>query len=83
MTDRQNLQGNDACALGAIAAGCRFYGGYPIGGQTLQLSAKIRAVALLRAGRTIALALDQRMASRLRGFPQSGEGLKLDEGACP
>lgn len=24
------LQGNHACALGAIAAGCRFYAGYPI-----------------------------------------------------
>jgi 2-oxoglutarate/2-oxoacid ferredoxin oxidoreductase subunit alpha len=24
------LQGNEACAEGAIAAGCRFYGGYPI-----------------------------------------------------
>ncbi len=26
----QNLEGNHACALGAIAAGCRFYAGYPI-----------------------------------------------------
>jgi len=25
-----NLPGNHACALGAIAAGCRFYAGYPI-----------------------------------------------------
>lgn len=25
-----NLQGNHACALGAVAAGCRFYAGYPI-----------------------------------------------------
>ncbi|MCP4769425.1 MAG: 2-oxoacid:acceptor oxidoreductase subunit alpha [Gammaproteobacteria bacterium] len=25
-----NLPGNHACALGAIAAGCRFFGGYPI-----------------------------------------------------
>ncbi|NOZ42339.1 MAG: 2-oxoacid:acceptor oxidoreductase subunit alpha, partial [Alphaproteobacteria bacterium] len=25
-----NLQGNKACALGAIAAGCRFFAGYPI-----------------------------------------------------
>jgi hypothetical protein len=83
MTDRQNLQGNPACALGAIAAGCRFYGGYPIGGQGLQLSAKILAAALLRVAWTIALALGQRMASRLRGFPQSGEGLKLAQGACP
>ena len=30
MNDRQNLQGNQACALAAIAAGCTFYGGYPI-----------------------------------------------------
>ena len=27
---RINLQGNHACALAAIAAGCRFYAGYPI-----------------------------------------------------
>jgi len=27
---RRNVQGNLACALGAVAAGCRFYGGYPI-----------------------------------------------------
>ena len=27
---RQNLQGNRACALAAIDAGCRFYAGYPI-----------------------------------------------------
>ncbi len=27
---RVNLQGNRACALGAIDAGCRFYAGYPI-----------------------------------------------------
>jgi len=26
----RNLQGNFACALGAIAAGCRFFAGYPI-----------------------------------------------------
>ncbi len=27
---RKNVQGNTACALGAIAAGCKFYAGYPI-----------------------------------------------------
>ncbi len=26
----QNIQGNQACALAAVAAGCRFYAGYPI-----------------------------------------------------
>ncbi len=29
-TQTRNLQGNYACALGAIAAGCRFFAGYPI-----------------------------------------------------
>ncbi len=30
MTERTLLQGNEACVRGAIAAGCRFYAGYPI-----------------------------------------------------
>jgi 2-oxoglutarate ferredoxin oxidoreductase subunit alpha len=30
MPNRQSLQGNQACALGAIAAGCRLFAGYPI-----------------------------------------------------
>ena len=30
MPQRQSLQGNQACALGAIAAGCRLLAGYPI-----------------------------------------------------
>lgn len=30
MTEERLLQGNQACALGAIAAGCRFFAGYPI-----------------------------------------------------
>jgi len=30
MAQRINLQGNQACALGAIEAGCRFFAGYPI-----------------------------------------------------
>ncbi|MCP3969943.1 MAG: 2-oxoacid:acceptor oxidoreductase subunit alpha [Rhodobacteraceae bacterium] len=30
MSQRINLQGNHACALGAIRAGCRFFAGYPI-----------------------------------------------------
>jgi 2-oxoglutarate/2-oxoacid ferredoxin oxidoreductase subunit alpha len=29
-SDLRLLQGNEACALGALAAGCRFYAGYPI-----------------------------------------------------
>ncbi|MDH3597031.1 MAG: 2-oxoacid:acceptor oxidoreductase subunit alpha [Rhodospirillales bacterium] len=29
-TQRLNVMGNDACALGAVAAGCRFFAGYPI-----------------------------------------------------
>ncbi len=30
MAQRVNLQGNQACALAAIEAGCRFFAGYPI-----------------------------------------------------
>lgn len=30
MSAMQLIQGNEACARGALAAGCRFYGGYPI-----------------------------------------------------
>ena len=30
MANRVNIQGNQACALGTIAAGCSFYAGYPI-----------------------------------------------------
>ena len=30
MNEAKLIQGNQACALGAVAAGCRFYGGYPI-----------------------------------------------------
>ncbi len=30
MTKQYFIQGNDACAHGAIKAGCRFFGGYPI-----------------------------------------------------
>ncbi|MCS7175189.1 2-oxoacid:acceptor oxidoreductase subunit alpha [Pseudothermotoga sp.] len=30
MGERVLMQGNEACALGAIRAGCRFYAGYPI-----------------------------------------------------
>lgn len=30
MSQTQLIQGNEACVKGALAAGCRFYGGYPI-----------------------------------------------------
>jgi len=30
MSEVALVQGNEACARGAVAAGCRFYGGYPI-----------------------------------------------------
>lgn len=30
MPEMMFLQGNEACALGAIRAGCRFFAGYPI-----------------------------------------------------
>jgi 2-oxoglutarate/2-oxoacid ferredoxin oxidoreductase subunit alpha len=30
VSEQQLVRGNEACALGALAAGCRFYAGYPI-----------------------------------------------------
>ena len=30
MAEEFFIQGNEACAKGAIAAGCRFFAGYPI-----------------------------------------------------
>ncbi|MCP4222563.1 MAG: 2-oxoacid:acceptor oxidoreductase subunit alpha, partial [Actinomycetia bacterium] len=30
MTAAELVKGNEACARAALAAGCRFYGGYPI-----------------------------------------------------
>ena len=30
MTNVRLMQGNEACAAGALAAGVRFFGGYPI-----------------------------------------------------
>lgn len=30
LNEAKLVQGNEACAKGAVAAGCRFYGGYPI-----------------------------------------------------
>ncbi|VAW08687.1 2-oxoglutarate/2-oxoacid ferredoxin oxidoreductase, alpha subunit, partial [hydrothermal vent metagenome] len=30
MSTAQLIQGNEACVKGALAAGCSFYGGYPI-----------------------------------------------------
>ena len=40
------MQGDEACAEGAIAAGCRFYAGYPI---TPASEIMIRMVCFLRA----------------------------------
>ena len=44
----RDLQGNQACALGAIAAGCRFYAGYPI--TPSSEIAETMSVELPRAG---------------------------------
>jgi len=41
------LQGNHACALGAIAAGCRFYAGYPITPSSEVAERMARELALL------------------------------------
>ncbi len=44
----RDLQGNQACALGAVAAGCRFYSGYPI--TPSSEIAETMSVELPRAG---------------------------------
>ncbi|MHA1529078.1 MAG: 2-oxoacid:acceptor oxidoreductase subunit alpha [Alphaproteobacteria bacterium] len=44
----RDLQGNQACALGAVAAGCRFYAGYPI--TPSSEIAETMSVELPRAG---------------------------------
>ena len=35
MAEEFFIQGNEACAKGAIAAGCRFFAGYPITPSTV------------------------------------------------
>jgi len=47
-TTSRDLQGNQACALGAVAAGCRFYAGYPI--TPSSEIAETMSVELPRAG---------------------------------
>lgn len=47
-TDRVLLQGSEACVRGAIAAGCRFYAGYPITPATEIMELMSRAMP--RAG---------------------------------
>ncbi|MCG2828299.1 2-oxoacid:acceptor oxidoreductase subunit alpha [Methanothermobacter sp. K4] len=48
MTEEYFIQGNDACARGAISAGCRFFAGYPITPST-EIAEEI-AVLLPREG---------------------------------
>ncbi|MGB9837551.1 2-oxoacid:acceptor oxidoreductase subunit alpha [Methanothermobacter sp.] len=48
MTEEYFIQGNDACARGAISAGCRFFAGYPITPST-EIAEQI-AVLLPREG---------------------------------
>ncbi len=43
-TERILLQGSDACARGAIAAGCQFYAGYPITPATEIMELMSRAI---------------------------------------
>ncbi|HID31903.1 MAG TPA: 2-oxoacid:acceptor oxidoreductase subunit alpha, partial [bacterium (Candidatus Stahlbacteria)] len=45
---RRLIQGNEACALAAIRAGCRFFAGYPI--TPSSEIAEVLAVELPRVG---------------------------------
>ena len=67
LTGRHFMHGDDACAEGAIAAGCSFFGGYPITPST--------EVAELMSYR-----LPQRGGPRFRGLrlpllPEESSGL--------
>ncbi len=44
MSTLQLVQGNEACALGALAAGCRFFAGYPISPSSEIAEALARAL---------------------------------------
>lgn len=48
MPEEKFIQGNEACALGALAAGCRFFAGYPITPSTE--IAEIMSIELPKVG---------------------------------
>lgn len=70
---RQNLQGNQACALGAIAAGCRFYAGYPITPSS-EIAEKM-AVELPKVGGTF-IQMEDEIASMAAIIGASMGGVK-------
>jgi 2-oxoglutarate ferredoxin oxidoreductase subunit alpha len=67
------LQGNAACALGALAAGCRFFGGYPITPSTE--IAEIMARELPKVGGTF-IQMEDEIASIAAVLGASVGGIK-------
>jgi 2-oxoglutarate ferredoxin oxidoreductase subunit alpha len=67
------LQGNEACARGALAAGCRFFAGYPITPSTE--IAEVLANELPRVG-GVFIQMEDEIASLAAGIGASVGGLK-------
>ncbi len=67
------IQGNEACARGALAAGCRFYGGYPI--TPSSEIAEILSVELPKVGGTF-IQMEDEIASLSACIGASLGGLK-------
>jgi 2-oxoglutarate ferredoxin oxidoreductase subunit alpha len=67
------IQGNEACARGALAAGCRFYGGYPI--TPSSEVAEILSLELPRVGGTF-IQMEDEIASLSACIGASLGGLK-------
>jgi len=71
------MQGNEACAYGALAAGCRFYGGYPITPSTTIAEVLARELPK-RGGRFIQMEDENRQPSSghgcVGGWRQSHDG---------
>ena len=87
---RYFLQGDEACAEGAIAAGCNFYAGYPITPAGEILLRMCHRFAELREQGFAWVVLHQRALMELRGpaevntwrtllAPALGEGMPMSE----
>ncbi|MBS1269804.1 MAG: 2-oxoglutarate oxidoreductase subunit KorA [Gammaproteobacteria bacterium] len=72
-TGIQNIQGNHACAVAAVAAGCRFFAGYPITPSS-EIAERI-SVELPKAGGTF-VQMEDEIASMAAVIGASAGGIK-------
>ena len=71
MAQTEFWQGNKAIAMGAIAAGCRFYGGYPITPSTEIMETMSEELPKL-GGKFIQMEVPLVLADVQRGGPSTG-----------